>query len=137
MRSTGQLSLVAVLAQILGCLARLFTTATEVGEGGGILAASFAVALVLNLWLGWQMYAYWGRDAGGVPVHVKEKDIAMMELPRQERVDIVVPLHSPSPVLASSSTVSAGYGSPPVSRTGSPVPRASSTPGRKWARKVD
>ncbi|KAI0247467.1 hypothetical protein BJV78DRAFT_1245472, partial [Lactifluus subvellereus] len=63
-RSTGQLSTFAVISQIGGCAARLFTTAQEVNDP--LLAAGFALALALNLVLGVQMYAYWGK--GGVVV---------------------------------------------------------------------
>ena len=46
-----------------GCVARLFTTATEVGDS--LVAAGFALALVLNLVLGAQLWLYWG-DKGVV-----------------------------------------------------------------------
>lgn len=58
-KSTGQLSVVAIVAQIAGCLARLFTTSTEVGDP--IVTAGFAFALVLNLILGAQLWMYWGQ----------------------------------------------------------------------------
>ncbi|KAK2465737.1 hypothetical protein APHAL10511_002281 [Amanita phalloides] len=58
-QSTGQLSSFAVVAQIAGCFARLFTTATEVNDW--IVSAGFAVALVLNIILGFQMYIYWPK----------------------------------------------------------------------------
>ncbi|PFH45543.1 hypothetical protein AMATHDRAFT_131900, partial [Amanita thiersii Skay4041] len=57
--STGQLSAFAIISQIAGCLARLFTTATEVNDW--IVAAGFALALLLNLVLGFQMYIYWPK----------------------------------------------------------------------------
>ncbi|KAJ3734280.1 mannose-P-dolichol utilization defect 1 protein [Lentinula guzmanii] len=59
-KSTGQLSAFAVCSQILGCLARLFTTATEVGDW--LVSAGFALALVLNGVLGLQLWMYWGKD---------------------------------------------------------------------------
>lgn len=115
-KSTGQLSTFAVGAQILGCLARLFTTATETGDI--ILTLGFALALALNVVLGVQMYMYWGREgyggeesvlgrpAGG-PVPIRsEKDWSAA---LQEKVDIVVPPQSPA-----------------VGPTG-----------RKWSRKID
>jgi mannose-P-dolichol utilization defect protein 1 len=58
-RSTGQLSAFAVLSQIAGCLARIFTTATEVRDS--IVLSGFIVALGLNLVLGAQMWLYWGQ----------------------------------------------------------------------------
>lgn len=58
--STGQLSAFAVGSQILGCLARLFTTATELGDV--LVAASYGLALLLNIILGVQLWMYWGKD---------------------------------------------------------------------------
>lgn len=57
--STGQLSAFAVGSQIVGCLARVFTTATETGDR--LVGAGFALALLLNLVLGAQMWMYWGN----------------------------------------------------------------------------
>jgi mannose-P-dolichol utilization defect protein 1 len=59
-KSTGQLSAFAVVSQIAGCLARLFTTATEIGDS--LVSAGFAVALLLNLILGAQLWLYWGEN---------------------------------------------------------------------------
>ena len=61
-RSTGQLSAFAVGAQVLGCLARLYTTAMEVGDW--LIASAFAMALALNGILGVQLWRYWGK--GGI-----------------------------------------------------------------------
>lgn len=61
-KSTGQLSAFAVGAQVLGCFARLYTTAMEVGDW--LVASAFAVALVLNGILGVQLWRYWGK--GGI-----------------------------------------------------------------------
>lgn len=58
-RSTGQLSTFAISSQIAGCVARVFTTATEVGDP--LVLAGFLAALLLNLVLGAQMWMYWGR----------------------------------------------------------------------------
>lgn len=116
-RSTGNLSAFAVGSQIAGCLARLFTTITEVGDP--ILFLGFAVALALNCVLGAQMWLYWNAD-----VELKE-EVAMGNLPavgekektwaRSGQVDIVVPPVSPA---ATSQ-------------------RFSSPSGRRWSRKVD
>ncbi|KAF5341210.1 hypothetical protein D9611_006107 [Ephemerocybe angulata] len=69
-QSTGQLSAVAVLSQILGCLARVFTTAQEVGDP--LVQAGFLLALGLNVVLGAQMYMYWGDNA-----ELHEKDFTV------------------------------------------------------------
>ncbi|KAA1475611.1 mannose-P-dolichol utilization defect 1 protein [Dentipellis sp. KUC8613] len=116
-RSTGQLSAFAVLAQIGGCAARLFTTATEVDDV--VLAAGFLLALLLNIVLGIQLYAYWGKDevaTRGPTLGAEKPAVTEKEQYRApEPVDIVVAPQSPGPY------------SP--SQTGSY--------GRKWARKVD
>ncbi|KAL5482676.1 hypothetical protein ACEPAI_9270 [Sanghuangporus weigelae] len=116
-RSTGQLSAFAVISQIAGCLARLFTTVTETGDP--LLFLAFATALALNCVLGAQMWMYWGQDAdtkgidiGKIPPSEKEKSWA-----RPAQVDITV--QPASPVA-------------PGPRYGSPTPS-----GRRWARKVD
>lgn len=59
-QSTGQLSVFAIASQIAGCLARLFTTAQEVGDP--LVASAFGLALILNLVLGVQLYQFWGQD---------------------------------------------------------------------------
>ena len=116
-RSTGQLSTFAVGSQVIGCLARLFTTATEVGDP--ILLFGFVLALVLNVVLGAQMWMYWGQGQ----TDGKDVDIGKVSAAEKERfvtkpgtVDIVVQPASPN---------SAG------------PQRFSSPSGRRWARKVD
>lgn len=124
-RSTGQISAFAVISQIAGCLARLFTTATEVGDL--LVSAGFALALALNCVLGFQLWTYWGKngDPDDVPLSVLEEKRAANSArsvhPPEEkreapwvqpahnanRIDVVTPPRSPAPS------------------------------GRKWARKVD
>jgi len=106
--STGQLSAVAVISQVAGCLARLFTTATEVGDN--IVAAGFALALVLNVVLGAQMWMYWGKEEKDEANLGKAKLASVSEKERQFNV---------------------------VVQPQSPLPRSSTPTGRKWARKVD
>ncbi|KAF8880096.1 mannose-P-dolichol utilization defect 1 protein [Gymnopilus junonius] len=55
-KSTGQLSSFAVISQIVGCLARLYTTMTELDDP--IVSAGFFLALVLNMVLGAQLWIY-------------------------------------------------------------------------------
>jgi mannose-P-dolichol utilization defect 1 len=124
-RSTGQLSTFAVVSQIGGCAARLFTTAQEVNDP--LMAAGFALALVLNLVVGIQMYAYWGKGSGVgvVSGHEKTRDEFPLGEGREigsygrEKVDIVVQPQSPS-------------SHPPTHQH-----LQSAAYGRKWARKVD
>lgn len=93
-RSTGQLSAFAVISQVVGCLARLFTTAAEVGDP--IILASFALALLLNIVLGVQMWSYWGKDAkeSNIPVGVKtervEEKIPAAAWQHEGKVEVVV-----------------------------------------------
>jgi len=113
-QSTGQLSTFAIAAQILGCLARLFTTATEIKDTL-VLTSSF-LALVLNVILGLQVWAYYGADvhdtpAGNIPLEEKRQAIPAPVAQTWERPAEVV--------------------------SGQQSPARPSTPGRKWARKVD
>ncbi|KEP54864.1 mannose-P-dolichol utilization defect 1 protein [Rhizoctonia solani 123E] len=112
-RSTGQLSAVAVGAQTLGCLARLFTTATEVDDI--LVAGSFALALLLNLVVAVQMVAFWGQGMGSEKARVSEKPILTAPAHAREKVEIQVP-------------------QPLSPRTISPAPQ---TGARRWARKMD
>jgi mannose-P-dolichol utilization defect protein 1 len=123
-RSTGQLSTFAVVSQIGGCAARLFTTSQEVNDP--LVAAGFALALVLNLVVGIQMYVYWGKGSGvSVAGHEKVRDEIPLGGGREisgygrEKVDIVVQPQSPS-------------SHPPTHQHLQPAAY-----GRKWARKVD
>lgn len=111
--STGQLSAFAVIAQIGGCLARLFTTATEVGDP--LVSAGFALALALNCVVGAQMWMYWGKDEkeelARTAIGVPESEKASVHWqPDSPKVEVIVPPQSPTPRQPS---------------------------GRKWARKVD
>lgn len=107
-RSTGQLSAIAVFSQVAGCLARLFTTATEVGDR--IVLAGFLLALILNLVLGAQMYIYWGRE-------VDDKVLGRFPIKEKGQLEgIVVPPQSPLLSQAHSQPLQGG---------------------RRWARKVD
>ncbi|TCD61497.1 hypothetical protein EIP91_008363 [Steccherinum ochraceum] len=134
-KSTGQLSAFAVIAQIAGCLARLFTTSAEVGDP--ILTAGFALALLLNVVLGVQMWQYWGKD---ILVEKVEDGRLMPEtihapLREKETVPAYVQREaSPVPTWGTDGTQSPGRASP-IPRAGSPHVRQPS--GRKWARKVD
>ncbi|TEB19703.1 mannose-P-dolichol utilization defect 1 protein [Coprinellus micaceus] len=108
-KSTGQLSAFAVISQILGCLARVFTTTQEVGDP--LVLAGFVLALFLNVVLGIQLYLYWGQG-------VMEK----------QRVDVG----------KESEKVGAyeGLQASPA-RVGTPPARSGTPSGRKWSRKVD
>ncbi|CCO26312.1 Mannose-P-dolichol utilization defect 1 protein OS=Mus musculus GN=Mpdu1 PE=2 SV=1 [Rhizoctonia solani AG-1 IB] len=113
-RSTGQLSAVAVGAQTLGCLARLFTTATEVDDK--LVAGSFALALLLNLVVAAQMALFWGQGVGSEKAQATEKAFLTTPTPIREKVEIQVP-------------------QPLSPRTSSPAPQSSGA--RRWARKID
>lgn len=131
-KSTGQLSAFAIISQIAGCLARLFTTATEIGDA--LVSAGFALALFLNLILGAQLWMYWGQ----IEEHKDEFDIRVSS---DEKAFQPVPTWQsetlPSPNYSASATMPLPPPSgPAIHRTATPPPR---TPpgGRKWARKVD
>ncbi|KAJ7212937.1 hypothetical protein GGX14DRAFT_550613 [Mycena pura] len=113
-QSTGQLSAFAVISQVAGCTARLFTTATEVGDS--IVASGFALALLLNLILGAQLWMYWGFD-GREDVFAEKGKARASPVP----APVPVPAYEPAPT-------------PWQQRAATPPP---SLGGRKWARKVD
>ena len=120
-KSTGQLSAFAVISQIAGCLARLFTTATEVGDS--LLAAGFALALLLNIVLGIQLWVYWGKgDDINLGDGYKFEEKANPRQASQWRD----PIEAPN---TTSVTTTRQLSTPP--------PQTSSSVGRKWARKVD
>ncbi|KAH8114447.1 mannose-P-dolichol utilization defect 1 protein [Phellopilus nigrolimitatus] len=114
-RSTGQLSTFAVVSQIAGCLARLFTTATEVGDS--LLFLGFALALAFNCVLGAQMWIYWGADSEAKSAEIGKVSAAEKEKSwdKSGKVDIIVPPASPTPAQ--------GFVTAPT--------------GRRWSRKVD
>jgi mannose-P-dolichol utilization defect protein 1 len=119
--STGQLSAFAVISQIAGCLARLFTTATEVGDS--LVSAGFALALLLNIVLGVQLWIYWGKSEDlnlGDGYELEEKANTHTSQWRG-------PIEAPSPMPAAST----------ARQLSTPPPKSSSPVGRKWARKVD
>jgi mannose-P-dolichol utilization defect protein 1 len=113
-KSTGQLSSFAVVAQILGCLARLFTTATEVKDT--LILMGFFLALVLNAVLGLQVWAYYGKDIHDIPAG----DVPLEEKRQTIYAPVAQTLERPADVVSNQQT-----------------PARPSTPGRKWARKVD
>lgn len=83
--------------------------------GDNLVAAGFALALVLNAVLGVQMWLYWGKEEKE-EVNLGKTRLAGVvgekERYKQERIDVVVPPQSP-------------------------MPRSSTPTGRKWSRKVD
>lgn len=134
-RSTGQLSAFAVVAQVLGCAARIFTTATEVGDP--LLQAGFVMALALNVVLAFQMWSYWGRDAEHAPAQkvpadapVQEK-LAAKEFGWASGAQTHVETAAPAPSIHPTAAAAAAQHERQRS-TGSPAPS-----GRRWARKVD
>jgi mannose-P-dolichol utilization defect protein 1 len=126
-RSTGQLSAFAVIAQVFGSLARLFTTFAETKDL--VLAAGFGLGFALNCVLAYQMLAYGGAGVGTpatparkiaqpVPVRAVKEEAAILSKKEGEKVG--------------------SRPATPIGRTGSPVPRyGSPTPSRRWSRKID
>ncbi|KAF8798689.1 mannose-P-dolichol utilization defect 1 protein [Phlegmacium glaucopus] len=133
-QSTGQLSAFAVISQIAGCLARLFTTATEVGDS--LVSAGFALALILNIILGAQLWMYWGqgdvKDEFGLgrEAYSEEKVKSLKQSSEAATWQVHQPRAAPpttsaSPVMNNARQVS------------TPPPNRPSSAGRKWARKLD
>jgi mannose-P-dolichol utilization defect 1 len=124
-QSTGQLSSIAILAQIAGCVARLFTTTTEVGDP--IMTAGFAVALLLNCVLGMQLWIYRGRAP---TLKVKEEKVRVP-------AEIVADEKASGSILSEKGTGQVQWGAP---APGSTTTRRAATPqpsSRRWSRKVD
>ncbi|THV02050.1 mannose-P-dolichol utilization defect 1 protein [Dendrothele bispora CBS 962.96] len=122
-KSTGQLSTFAVVSQIVGCIARLYTTLMEVGDP--IVSAGFLLALLLNGVLGFQVWAYWGKG--------KVADVAKkVEKKIEEKVE-PVQANSATPVAEKVSAYEPGLSQAQATRrVGTPPPG-----NRKWARRVD
>lgn len=118
-RSTGQLSAIAVISQIAGCLARLFTTATELGDL--LVSAGFALALLLNIVMGVQLWMYWGKDDYNDEVY----ELGLGENNYSRVIDKGKQRAQPPPDFA-----------PPPWQYQEPLHRAA-TPPRTWARKAD
>ena len=130
-KSTGQLSAFAVVSQIAGCLARLFTTATEIGDS--LVSAGFAVALLLNIILGAQLWLYWGEyddSKDRFELHISTK--SMNDVTTWQSQSSPTPIYVPPTI------------SVPPQPSGSATDRMSTPPrtslasgSKKWARKVD
>ncbi|KAF5338859.1 hypothetical protein D9758_015566 [Tetrapyrgos nigripes] len=122
--STGQLSTFAVVSQIVGCVARLYTTVMEVNDP--IVSAGFLLALVLNAVLGFQVWAYWGKGKAGVKKEEKiEEKVAAEPYQTQPRYA--------TPVAEKVSAYEPGVSQAQTTRrVGTPPPS-----GRKWSRRVD
>jgi mannose-P-dolichol utilization defect protein 1 len=114
-QSTGQLSVFAVTSQVFGCLARVFTTMTEMEDS--LVLAGFVLALILNTVLAFQIYTYWGQT---VPVSSKE------DMRRSEKQSLPSVPHQPAEFPA--------HQQPAFIHANTPV---QSSGGRRWARKVD
>jgi mannose-P-dolichol utilization defect 1 len=100
-------------------MARLFTTSAEVGDL--ILTAGFALALLLNIVLGIQMWTYWGKDGRDtkIPVEHRVEEVEMENIPAaawQENGKVEVIIQPATPISPA-------------------TPRQQGS--RKWARKVD
>lgn len=124
-RSTGQLSAFAVIANILGCLARVFTTLTEVQDQ--LVLWGFLIASVLNIVIGVQMWMYWGNDGASVRGNEKSDEYSLS------------PTTTATSPYSRAPTHTASFPLPGIQRTVSPSPRtASPAPSsRKWSRKID
>jgi len=85
-KSTGQLSAFAVVSQILGCIARVFTTFTEVNDP--VVLVGFVVALVLNLVLGAQIWQYWGKSPEPAS-QAESKVAAPSQSQEKKKIDVV------------------------------------------------
>ncbi|KAF9257213.1 mannose-P-dolichol utilization defect 1 protein [Marasmius fiardii PR-910] len=127
-KSTGQLSAFAVISQVAGCAARLFTIAQEVGDS--LLAAGFLLALGLNLVLGVQMYIYWGRETVKSSLDENERGVELEE--RKVGYSSMASAYE-TPSTPTTTTTYETQGQAIHHRVATPPPMGN----RKWARKVD
>lgn len=112
-KDTGMLSGVVVWTQVLGTIARLYTTMAELSSPA--ILVSFSAALVLNIVLAVQILLY-GSKGAGVKQVVSEKP--------QTEDGFAKDVRPERPAT-------------PASRSGTPVPGQSGGGGKKWARKLD
>lgn len=129
--STGQLSAFLVFNSLAGCLARVFTTATETGDK--TLWWSFVSASILNGVIALQMLWYWNQaPAKAVHSAINEK---VQEKKRRDEVESIRTSAVPVAIPAGATPVkpTTNIGSTPRSATKS-ASRASSA---RYTRKVD
>ncbi|KAG7086107.1 hypothetical protein E1B28_003621 [Marasmius oreades] len=123
-KSTGQLSAFAVISQIAGCAARLFTIAHEVGDV--VVVAGFLLALALNIVLGAQMYVYWGKEGKSAYSDGKGAELEERKLSSSSS--------SATPAWQSQVQAQGQHQAQEIHhRIATPPPMGN----RKWARKVD
>ncbi|KAG8903086.1 hypothetical protein FRB99_003759 [Tulasnella sp. 403] len=129
-KSTGNLSVFVVVANIVGCIARVFTTLTEVQDP--LVLWGFILSSVLNVVIGIQVYAYWGKGEARyrLPTEKVKDENGAIELQKRStpRVELVSPIDT-----ADASRRTPPVHSPSTRRVESPAPGG----GRRWARKVD
>ncbi|KAF8638998.1 hypothetical protein AX17_001800 [Amanita inopinata Kibby_2008] len=131
-QSTGQLSAFAVISQVAGCLARLFTTATEVKDW--LVSAGFALALLLNIVLGLQMYIYWPKGEKASSPQYEMKSINGDSPQKFGTVTEEKATTAYEPAV----TITWNQATQPMQhRISTPPPRTPSSSGRRWSRKVD
>ncbi|KAE9393788.1 mannose-P-dolichol utilization defect 1 protein [Gymnopus androsaceus JB14] len=133
-KSTGRLSAFAVISQVLGCIARVYTTSTELGDP--VVQAGFGLALLLNLVLGIQMLMYWGNAP----------PVANKKVEKKKAVALATEVEPIDETLSQEYFLSNGdqNTSPRQSKDGrqrksTPMRRVEHAEGssRKWERKVD
>lgn len=126
-RGVGQLSAFAVFSQLLGSLARLFTTMSEVGDTR--MAAGFGLACALNAVLAYQVLAY-GSGPARVPVQP-----VPVNIPREEKTGSILNEKGTGAIQWGAEAPGSRPALPPsVESTGQT--RAFGSP-KKWARKLD
>ncbi|KAG8996966.1 hypothetical protein FRB94_007954 [Tulasnella sp. JGI-2019a] len=140
-KSTGNLAVFTVVANMLGCFARVFTTLTEVKDP--LVLWGFILSSILNTVIGVQMYAYWGRsEAAAAKYNLPTKArLNGEEKSSGEAAAIEMQPKSMSASATLSEADAGGRWTPPAyspARTPSSTSIPATTPGgRKWARKID
>ncbi len=133
-KSTGNLSRFVVIANILGCAARIFTTITEVNDP--LVLWGFILSSILNVVIGIQMYAYWGRSGPGGLTDSKYRlptEKVKLDVSDREGIELQPTQSRSGNRLDTTNLPRAGSPGPRTPPTYSPAPGG----GRRWTRKVD
>lgn len=143
--STGQLSAFLVFNSLLGCLARVYTTATETGDD--VLWWGFVGAAVLNGVIALQMLASWNAEDAlhqRVPVPVPasasriSEKVSAKVTDQAKRVEaaMATPVKNASPTTSVSNTPASHYKTP-GGGTASPAQTASPASAKRYVRKLE
>lgn len=145
--STGQLSAFLVFNSLLGCLARVYTTATETGDD--VLWWGFVGAAALNGVIALQMLASWNAEdpqhqsqpQSRVPVQIpaaadKVKS-GVKEQAKRVEAAMATPVRNSASTASANGTPASIYKTPAGGATASPARTASPASAKRYVRKLE